>query len=211
MSVAPLKVDVRPGDALLGQGDLAAQTEAGGARAGAGGSGLAGQRPPAPEAAVQQRFEALLTGTVEPSASRPALASTGPLVGFPGLVQGAGIGQPAARVASTPSDQVQAFADHVSRVMVSSDGGGSRQVRLDLDEAALPGVTVTVQEQEGRWQVSFVCRQEPARLQLSAQAPWMAATLAERLRRDTLVQVRTDDDEDPCLVEALGFEAGQAR
>lgn len=210
MSTAPLKLDVMPSHPRLGQGDLAAHAEAGGAHPGAG-SG-AGQKPAMPEAAAQQRFEALLAGGLQGGgdalASSSAAALASPLaVGLPSF----GFGPLSGPSSATPTPPVQAFADQISRVMVSSDGGGSRQVRLDLDDSALPGVTVTVQEQEGRWQVSFVCRQEPPRLQLSAQAPWMADTLAERLKRDTLVQVRTDDDEDPCLVEALGFEAGRVR
>jgi len=73
---------------------------------------------------------------------------------------------------------------------------------MDLKDDVLPGVSVVVQEAEGRVVVEFICALEPPRQRLAAAVGQHAQELAGRLRRDVLVRVVTDDPEDPCAVEA---------
>ncbi len=89
----------------------------------------------------------------------------------------------------------------VAQLMVSDGRYGGRQVRMDLQEEALPGVTVVIEEREGRLQVDFLCREEPSRLRLVAAAPEQAPQMALYLRRDVLLRVRKDDEQDPRLFE----------
>ena len=90
----------------------------------------------------------------------------------------------------------------VERLMVGEGRSGS-QVRMELKDDLLPGVTVAIEAQEGRMQVDFFCRIERSRLLLNNALDAMAETLAQRLQRDVMMRVQTDDAEDPCLVERL--------
>lgn len=85
----------------------------------------------------------------------------------------------------------------VAHLMVGDGRSGGRQVRMDLQDEVLPGVTVVIEEQQGRLQVDFLCRQEPSRLRLVAAAPEQAPQMAQYLRRDVLLRVQRDDDADP--------------
>jgi hypothetical protein len=91
----------------------------------------------------------------------------------------------------------------IERLMVDDGHNGQRQVRMELKDELLPGVTVVIQELDGRLQVDFICSVESSRLRLNEAAPEQARSLAESLRRDVLLRVQTDDDEDPCLLETL--------
>lgn len=118
-------------------------------------------------------------------------------------------GAPAARTGSVVSRAQEtpladAMAEQVGRLLVSNGEDGKRAVRLDLKDDALPGVSIAIEENEGRLQVEFVCAAESSRRRLAQALPEMAATLAERLQRDVLMRVRTDDEDDPCLTEHLG-------
>ena len=95
--------------------------------------------------------------------------------------------------------------DHlIGRMMVGDGSSGNRQVRIELQDDALLGVSITVQQIDGRLQVDFVCSNEQSRLQLNRAAPSLANQLADRLKQDVLVRVQTDDDEDLCLYEIVG-------
>lgn len=100
-------------------------------------------------------------------------------------------------------DWARQMGDSIERLMVDDGQHGSRQVRMQLKDDVLPGVTVAIQECDGRLQVDFVCSVEASRLRLNEEASSHARTLADRLQRDVLVRVQTDDDEDPCLLETL--------
>jgi flagellar hook-length control protein FliK len=89
-------------------------------------------------------------------------------------------------------------------MMVGDGSSGNRQVRIELQDDALPGVSITVQQIDGRLQVDFVCSNEQSRLQLNRATPNLANQLADRLKQDVLVRVQTDDDEDLCLYEIVG-------
>lgn len=88
-------------------------------------------------------------------------------------------------------------------LMVGEGGGGGRQVRMELKEDLLPGVTVTLQELEGHLQIDFFCALESSRLRLNEAAFDETAGMARRLRRDVLMRVQTDDEDDPRLYEVL--------
>ena len=89
----------------------------------------------------------------------------------------------------------------VAQLLVSDGRYGGRQVRMDLQDDALPGVTVVIEEKEGRLQVDFLCREELSRLRLVAAAPEQAPQMAQFLRRDVLMRVQRDDEQDPRLFE----------
>jgi hypothetical protein len=90
----------------------------------------------------------------------------------------------------------------VERLMVGDGRSGNKQVRIELKDDVLPGVSLTVQELDGRIQVDFFCSVEDSRMRLNEAASAQANELAQRLARDVLVRVQTDDEDDPCLLEA---------
>lgn len=100
-----------------------------------------------------------------------------------------------------PQGLVQDLSEMAERLLVD-DGSGRREVRIDLKDEVLPGVTVSVYEDEGRLVAAFVCASEPSREKLCACAQALACELAQLLVRPTLVRVTTDDPDDPCLFEA---------
>ena len=110
------------------------------------------------------------------------------------------LGQAPVAEATAQSEVAARVSDLVDRLMVDVDGS-NRQVRIDLKDSALPGVTLVIQEHEGRLQVDFVCREEPVRVQLNREADGHAALLATRLRREVLLRVMADDEEFPCVHE----------
>ena len=111
---------------------------------------------------------------------------------------------PQAEAARAPRDAALTtrVGDSVERLMVGDGSSGNKQVRMELKDDILPGVSVTVQELDGRLQVDFFCSVESSRLRLNDAAPDQSRELAQRLARDVLVRVQTDDEEDPCLLEA---------
>lgn len=157
-----------------------------------------------PDAQAQQRFEQALAQPGEPAGRSPVEVSPqqAPMALFvPGRL-------PATPVAVGTEavvwrDAGRQIADAVEQLMVDEDSRGQRQVRMDLKDEVLPGVTVAIQEAEGRLRVDFLCRHEGPRLQLNAAAAAMATDLAQNLRRDIWLRVQTDDDEDPRTHEAF--------
>lgn len=89
----------------------------------------------------------------------------------------------------------------VESLMVDADHRGQRQVRMDLKDEVLPGVSIVVQHEQGRLQVDFICVNDESRLRLNRTAPTCAQDLATRLHTEVLVRVQTDDPEDLCLFE----------
>lgn len=154
---------------------------------------------------AQQRFdEALAAKPVPPggNCNQPTPPALAPLSLF-GAWNPPG---PAAQSAVNPSVDRELSETLLERLMVD-DGNGQgsgKQVRMALKSDVLPGVTIAVQEAEGRLQVDFICSVESSRLRLNAAIPVQAQTLAERLQRPVLLRVQTDDEEDLCLFEAAG-------
>ena len=154
---------------------------------------------PQPDAQAKSRFEEAMAG--EPRAQTPAqerVSAPNPFSLFGSLQQPGE--RPAAGLAPALSSRI---GDGIERLMVDDGSNGNRQVRMELKDDLLPGVTVALQELEGRLQVDFICSNETSRLRLNEAAPSQAQALAERLRREVLVRVQTDDPEDLCLTEAL--------
>jgi hypothetical protein len=156
---------------------------------GTGGS----QQRQEPEAGARERFEqALTSGTLPAGPAGAAAASPFSL-----------LAQRTAPATAAPDPHLsQGIGSAVERLMVSDGRSGNQQVRMELKDDLLPGVTVIVQELEGRLQVDFICSVEASRLRLNEAAPSQAHELAQRLRRDVLLRVQTDDEDDPCLLEA---------
>lgn len=93
------------------------------------------------------------------------------------------------------------IGEAVERLMVGDGRNGNRQVRMDLKDDLLEGVSVTVQELDGRLQVDFACAVESSRLRLKSAAPGQARELASRLARDVLLRIHTGNESDEHLLE----------
>lgn len=119
------------------------------------------------------------------------------LFGAPQATSVASVGN----VAEAQEELSSRLREVVAHLLVSDGRYGGRQVRMDLQEEALPGVTVVIEEREGRLQVDFLCREEPSRLRLVAAAPEQAPQMAQYLQRDVLMRVQKDDEQDPRLFE----------
>lgn len=152
-----------------------------------------------PDAQARTRFEQALAATPQaPAEARPgSVASPFALFGTASVPPVAAAPQDPAASALGPQ-----IEQAVERLLVDDDHRGRRQVRMDLKDDVLPGVSVVIQHGEGRLQVDFICSQEASRLRLNRSAPTQAQALAERLGCEVLLRVQTDDEEDPCLFEA---------
>lgn len=134
----------------------------------------------------------------EPARLEPrpfSMLATGSLPGLPGAEQAAG--EAGRRLARELSASVE-------RLLVGDGSAGRREVRLDLADEVLPGVVVSVFEEEGRLVAAFVCASEMSRERLTACASGLASELAQALSRSVMVRISTDDPEDPCLLEVPG-------
>lgn len=112
---------------------------------------------------------------------------------------------PAGGPASAPALDAgiqDALCNSLERLLVSEDGARD-EVRLDISDETLPGVSVNVFEDEGRLVVCFTCSVDKVRRDLDAAIHHLAQQLANRLHRDVLLQVQTDDPQDLRLNEAL--------
>lgn len=98
----------------------------------------------------------------------------------------------------------EAVARSVDRLLVSDYRNGSRKVRFEVSDEVFPGVTVDVQEAQGRLQVNFICNIENSRLRLVRGMYEIASMLAQRLCRSVLVRIVSCNEHDSCLDEALG-------
>lgn len=170
-----------------------------GARAGQGERSGGGSRQLPADAHDRQRFEQTLAGASQeeaPQADRPLPSPLDLLGGHRPGAASAPLREP-----SAPAFDAGRLGDALSRLMVGDGRSGGRQVRMALKEDVLPGVTVVIEEVEGRLQVDFTCSVEDSRLKLVQALPEQAPILARRLGRDVLLRVQTDDDEDPRLTE----------
>lgn len=169
------------------------------------------QTMPQPDEEAAQQFKTAVEGQARQAQAPLEAASSDdgqiPASLFELLGAQRALAPAAASSASTapqpPSEWAQQMGESIERLMVDDGHNGSRQVRMQLKEDVLPGVTVAIQECEGRLQVDFICSVEASRLRLNAEAAAHAQTLAERLQRDVLVRVQTDDQDDLCLLETL--------
>lgn len=102
---------------------------------------------------------------------------------------------------ATSQALAQALQGSAEQLLVADGSQGRRQVRVELKDDVLPGVSVSVYEDGGRVIADFVCANETSRERLAAMARPLAEQLADSLARPTRVRVGTDDPEDPCLTE----------
>jgi len=109
--------------------------------------------------------------------------------------------------ADTPAHLSRDLCQAAERLLVGDGSSGRREVRIELKDEVLPGVTVSVYEDMGRLVAAFVCASEPSRERLCACAQALADELSASLRRPVLVRVTTDDPEDLCLFEAAADAA----
>lgn len=101
-----------------------------------------------------------------------------------------------------PEGLAQDLAQAADRMLVGDGSTGRREVRLDLKDEILPGVTMSVYEEEGSLVAAFVCLREASRERLVACAQALADEWAQSMGRSVLVRISTDDPDDPCLTEA---------
>ena len=149
--------------------------------------------------ADRQAFQQALSsdgGDPAPETADTPLDTPRPFALFPGLTASS----PASSAA--PAGLAQALGEAADRMLVGDGGSGRREVRLDLKAEVLPGVTLSVYEEEGRLVAAFVCASEASRETLNRCAQTLADELAQSLARAVLVRVSTDDPDDPCLFEA---------
>jgi len=112
-------------------------------------------------------------------------------------------GAPATPSAHPPSGLADSLGEAVDRLLVDDGASGGRpEVRITLRDEVMPGVTVAVYQAEGRMVASFVCANETSREKLIRCAQALADDMSRSLGQPALVQVSTDDPEDPCLFEA---------
>jgi len=105
--------------------------------------------------------------------------------------------------------QLARMSEVVERLMVG-EGRSGQMVRVALAEEILPGVSINVSEAEGGWLVECECADEDSRELLCARAPDLVREMAERLARDTVWRITTDDPEDRRPFEARGQAEGGA-
>lgn len=153
-------------------------------------------------------FQAAMTQGAGPTGTDPGPASglANPAAGIPAIPVPPGL--PIGHSGSAGGDQPAARLQHdlcacVERLLVSDDDAHHASVRIDLKDDALPGLSVSVHETEGRLVVCFVCSVDATRRAMEASLDALAHQLAGRLGRDVLMQVQTDDPDDLRLYEIL--------
>lgn len=107
------------------------------------------------------------------------------------------------------SHDLAPLRDAIEKLMVG-EGRGGALVRVALADSLLPGVTISVSEEGGGWRVECECADEDSRELLCARAASLAQNMADRLARDTLWCVMTDDPEDRRLLEVRAAAGGTA-
>ena len=136
----------------------------------------------------------------EPHAERPEEVPPPPFALFGAFT--APVPLAAAGGSPAPGELSEDLRQAAERLLVGDGSSGRREVRIDLKDEVLPGVTVSVFEEQGCLVAAFVCASEPSREKLCACASALAGELAGALQRPVLVRVCTDDPEDPCPFEA---------
>lgn len=152
-----------------------------------------------PDAQARDQFQQALEAR-SPAAHEPSPQPSSPLAAPFGLLADVAVRQPPDEADPGLAWRRQ-LTETVARLYVGEGRAGGKQVRMDLDEDVLPGVSVAIEQVEGRLQVDFICRVEASRLKLVGAAPRQAPELAQRLDRPVLLRIQTDDEEDPCLLE----------
>jgi hypothetical protein len=173
-------------------------------RFGAGGADVRGQASKDDRQAFEQALSSEQAQTPAPSEAAPVDVPR-PFALFGAFAAPASA--PAAGGAPAPGELTQGLRQAAERLLVGDGSSGRREVRVELKDEVLPGVTVCVYEDQGLLVAAFVCASEPSREKLCACAAALAGELASSLNRAVLVRVGTDDPEDPCPFEAAADPA----
>jgi len=131
---------------------------------------------PAQGRLTRERFEDAVSQTMQAPPPVPSL---------PGLPQ---IAQPQPGTALDDATR-ECLIETVERLMVGNVHGVGHQVRMDLKDDFMPGVSVVVQQTAAQLQVVFECSALASRQRLDRAAPEFARALARRLGRDVAVRV----------------------
>lgn len=99
---------------------------------------------------------------------------------------------------------MQMVAESATRMLVGNGDHGARQVRIDIADETLPGVTVQVYQAAGEWVAQFTCSQPDSFEILAQPAPEMAQSLADTLQAPACWLVEIDPpNRDPVEARAL--------
>jgi len=165
------------------------------------GTGLAqsdGQAPGRHASDADRRaFEQALAQDPDADGKPPAA----PAAATPFSLFGAGASAASVPAEAPASALADALLGSAEQLLVADGSQGRRQVRVELKDDVLPGVSVSVYEEEGRVVADFVCANEASRERLNAMARPLAEQLADSLARPARVRVSADDPEYPCLAE----------
>ena len=98
---------------------------------------------------------------------------------------------------SSPREQLlQNVAELAKRLLVSDGSGGRREVRVELSDGALSGVTVSVYQASGEWVAQFNCLEPGAFSLLAESAAPLAQELADTLHSPACWLVMMDPPDD---------------
>lgn len=147
--------------------------------------------------ADRRAFEQALAQGQDGDAQESAL----PAVATPFSLFGAAAAAALPPTDTPPGALAEALLGSAEQLLVADGSQGRRQVRVELKDDVLPGVSVSVYEEAGRVVADFICANEGSRERLTAMARPLAEQLADSLGRDARVRVSADDPEDPCLAE----------
>ena len=174
------------------------------ARFGTGGADVRGQASKDDRQAFEQAMSSESTQAPAPAEAAPVDVPR-PFALFGAFAQSASTAT--AGGAPAPGELSQGLRQAAERLLVGDGSSGHREVRIELKDEVLPGVTVCVYEDQGLLVAAFICASEPSREKLCACASALAGELAASLNRAVLVRVSTDDPEDPCPFEAAADPA----
>lgn len=156
-----------------------------------------------PADAERERFEQALAGDT-PRPSAPQKADS------PFALFGAGAAHSAPDASSSGhGPDLAPLADAIEQLMVG-EGRNGAMVRVAVADDILPGVSINVSEEGGAWLVECECADEDSRELLCARASGMAQEMADRLGRESLWRVTTDDPEDRRPLEVRAAPGGEA-
>ena len=156
------------------------------------------ERGPASEG-DRERFERSLerNGETQTVGGKPSA----PVVDSPFALFGASVPEASASP-QQPASGLKDVNTLLDRLMVGEGGQGGKMVRMALSDDLLPGVSVSVSESGGGWLVECECSNDDSRERLCAQVRELASEMADRVGRETLWRITTDDPEDLRPVEA---------
>lgn len=133
----------------------------------------------------------------------PDPAMQNPLPSGPFALFGAS-SSPVIQSAQVASESLSYLMQSMVQQLMVTDGSQSfRRVRMELTEDVMPGVVLTLGEEEGAVVAEFTCRLEEAYRRLSQPAQSLASQLAITLGRDTVWRVVPDSTASLIFTETI--------